>query len=262
MIFWFFEKNQKMKKSKKSRVPPQESQGLQPGLQPGATQDPGEEGFPRPETPHAGRPRVPDFFIFLILLIFFVFWPFRKKKSKNFYCCFWFFSFFEKNQINEKIKKIQGAPAGRVKGSSQGSSLEHSGSGRGGIPTTRNPPCGETQRPGFFSFFWFYWFFFVFLPFQKKIKKIKKILLIFWVFDFKWKKWKKSRVPPQGESRAPARAPAWSHSGSGRGGIPTARNPPRGETQGPGFFFDFFNFFDFFVFLPFRKKKSKKLRKF
>ena len=47
----------------------------------------------------------------------------------------------------------------------------------------------------------------------------------------KGKKTKKSRVPPQGESRAPARAPAWSHSGSGRGGIPTARNPPRGESS-------------------------------
>ena len=74
------------------------------------------------------------------------------------------------------------------------------------------------------------------------------------------KKSKISRVPPPGESRAPARAPAWSHSGSGRGGIPTARNPPRGETQGPGFF-SFFGFFCvFFRFLAFSKKikNSKK----
>ena len=54
---------------------------------------------------------------------------------------------------------------------------------------------------------------------SEKIKKIKKMK----------KKNQKSRVPPQGESRAPARAPAWSHSGSGRGGIPTARPPTRGE---------------------------------
>ena len=53
----------------------------------------------------------------------------------------------------KKIKKIQGAPAGRVKGSSQGSSLEPLRIREGGIPTARNPPRGETQGPGFFSFF-------------------------------------------------------------------------------------------------------------
>ena len=50
------QKNQKNEKNQKNPgCPLRESQGLQPGLQPGATQDPGEEGFPRPETPHAGR---------------------------------------------------------------------------------------------------------------------------------------------------------------------------------------------------------------
>ena len=151
--FLVFRKNQKNQKN--PGCPRRESQGLQPGLQPGATQDPGEEGFPRPETPHAERPRVPDFFHF--------------------------FDFFD---------------------------------------------------------------FFRFLAFSKKSKKSKK-----------------SRVPPQGESRAPARAPAWSHSGSGRGGIPTARNPPRGETQGPGFFSFFLIFLIFLRFLAF-SKKSKKSKKF
>ena len=62
----FFEKAKKRPKNEKNQknpgCPRRDSQGLQPGLQPGATQDPGEEGFPRPETLHAGRPRVPDFF--------------------------------------------------------------------------------------------------------------------------------------------------------------------------------------------------------
>ena len=42
-----------------------------------------------------------------------------------------------------------------------------------------------------------------------------------------------------------------------------ARNPPRGETQGPGFFFHFFDFFDFVRFLAFSKKikKIKKMKK-
>ena len=80
--------------------PRRESQGLQPGLQPGATQDPGEEGFPRPETPHAGRPRVPDFFF--IFLFFFVFLPFRKKaknQKKN-------IDFFRFLAFSKKIKKF------------------------------------------------------------------------------------------------------------------------------------------------------------
>ena len=90
-FFWFFEKNQKNQKNEKNQknpgCPRRESQGLQPGLQPGATQDPGEEGFPRPETPHAGRPRVPDFSHFFDFLEFFRFLAFSKKikKSKFFY---------------------------------------------------------------------------------------------------------------------------------------------------------------------------------
>ena len=46
--------------------------------------DPGEEGFPRPETLHAGRPRVPDFFHFV-----------------DFFDIFSFFGLFEKNQKNQ-----------------------------------------------------------------------------------------------------------------------------------------------------------------
>ena len=94
--FLVFRKNQKNEKIKKSRVPPQESQGLQPGLQPGATQDPGEEGFPRPETPHAGRPRVPDFFHFFDFIDFFRFLAFSKKNQKKFIVVFDFFGFSKK----------------------------------------------------------------------------------------------------------------------------------------------------------------------
>ena len=58
LIFLVFRKKSKNEKNQKNPgCPRRESQGLQPGLQPGATQDPGEEGFPRPETPHAGRRR-------------------------------------------------------------------------------------------------------------------------------------------------------------------------------------------------------------
>ena len=84
----------KMKKIKKNPgCPRRESQGLQPGLQPGATQDPGEEGFPRPETPHAGRPRVPDFFHFFD---FFRFLAFSKKIKKIVFDFFVFFAFSKK----------------------------------------------------------------------------------------------------------------------------------------------------------------------
>ena len=113
----------------------QNNSGLQPGLQPGATQDPGEEGFPWPETPHAGRPRVPDFF--------------------HFFDFFRFFAFSKKIKKMKKIKKIQGAPAGRVKGSSQGSSLE---------------PPGRPRVPDFFIFLIFFFFFGLFEKNQKNLK--------------------------------------------------------------------------------------------
>ena len=187
----------------------------------------------------------------------------------------------------KKIKKIQGAPAGRVKGSSQGSSLEPLRIREGGIPTARNPPRGETQGPRVPDFFHFFDFliFFVFWPFRKKSKKSKNFFHFFhffWFFEKNQKnqnfffdffgfskkikkmkkikkKSKKSRVPPQGGSRAPARAPAWSHSGSGREGFPRPETPHAGRPRVPDFF-HFFDFFDFFRFLAF-SKKIKKIKK-
>ena len=82
------------KNQKNPGCPRRESQGLQPGLQPGATQDPGEEGFPRPETLHAGRPRVPDFFDFFVFCLF-------EKNQKNQKQFIDFFGF------SKKIKKIK-----------------------------------------------------------------------------------------------------------------------------------------------------------
>ena len=68
-------------------------------------QDPGEEGFPRPETLHAGRPRVPDFFIFFIFIFLRFFGLFEKnQKNQIFLLIFLFFSFFAfKNQIKSKF---------------------------------------------------------------------------------------------------------------------------------------------------------------
>ena len=96
---WFLRKNQKI-------FPAGRVKGLQPGLQPGATQDPGEEGFSRPETPHAGRPRVPDFG----RAPFFDFFRFEKeeemafsKKIKKFIILIFFvFLLFRKNQKTKK----------------------------------------------------------------------------------------------------------------------------------------------------------------
>ena len=147
-FFWFFEKNQKNQKNEKNQknpgCPRRESQGLQPGLQPGATQDPGEEGFPRPETPHAGRPRVSDFFHFFDVFDFFRFLAFSKKIKID------FFDFFGFSKKMKKIKKIQGAPAGRVKGSSQGSSLDP---GEEGFSRPETPDAGRPRVPDFFHFF-------------------------------------------------------------------------------------------------------------
>ena len=80
-----------MKKSKKSRVPPQ-GESRAPAW---STQDPGEEGFPPPETPHAGRPSVPDFFHFFDFIDFFRFFAFSKKnqKIKKILLIFWVFDF-------------------------------------------------------------------------------------------------------------------------------------------------------------------------
>ena len=90
----------------------------------------------------------------------------------------------------KKIKKIQGAPAGKVKGSSQGSSLEplrirERRDSHGQKPSTRGDP-GSRIFLIFFDFFRF-------LAFSKKIKKIKIFLLIFLIFFEKAKKRKKSK---------------------------------------------------------------------
>ena len=81
----------------------------------------------------------------------------------------------------KKIKKIQGTPAGRVKGSSQGSSLEplrirERRDSHGQKPSTR----GDAGSRIFFHFLIF--LIFLFLALSKKIKKIKKNYLIFLIF--------------------------------------------------------------------------------
>ena len=146
--------------------------------------------------------------------------------------------------IQKKSKKSRVPPQGESRAPARAPAWSHSGSGRRRDSHGQKPPTrGDPGSRIFFHFFDFFDFF-RFLAFSKKIKKYQKK--------------KKSRVPPQGESRAPARAPAWSHSGSGRGGIPTARNPPRGETQGPRIFFIFLIFFRFFGLF---EKKSKNIKK-
>ena len=88
----------------------------------------------------------------------------------------------------KKIKKIQGAPAGRVKGSSQGSSLEplrirERRDSHGQKPSTRGDPGSRI----------FFLFLIFFVGLFEKIKKIKKILLIFLIFFEKAKKRKKNQ---------------------------------------------------------------------
>ena len=91
----------------------------------------------------------------------------------------------------KKIKKIQGAPAGRrVKGSSQCSSLEplrirERRDSHGQKPPTRGDPGSRI--------FFIFLIFFRFLAFSKKIKKIKKILLIFLIVFVFWPFRKKSK---------------------------------------------------------------------
>ena len=87
----------------------------------------------------------------------------------------------------KKIKKIQGAPAGRVKGSSQGSSLEplrirERRDSHGQKPSTRGDPGSRI-----FFIFWIFsffglfeknqenHFFLIFLVFSKKNQKNEKI---------------------------------------------------------------------------------------
>ena len=98
---------------------------------------------------------------------------------------------------SKKIKKIQGAPAGRVKGSSQGSSLEplrirERRDSHGQKPPTRGDPGSRI----FFMFFIFSIFliFFRFLAFSKKIKKIIFVDFFgFFLVHFR-KKSKKSNI--------------------------------------------------------------------
>ena len=242
-----------MKKIKKNPgCPRRESQGLQPGLQPGATQDPGEEGFPRPETPHAGRPRVPDFFD--------VFDFFRKhqKNQKNL-LIFLIFWFLEKNQ-KMKIKKIQGAPAGRVKGSSQGSSLEplrirERRDSHGQKPPTRGDPGSRT----FFIFLMFL-IFFVFWPFRKN-QKNQENFIDFLVFRTQMKKMKKIQGAPAGRVKGSSQGSSLEPLRIRERRDSHGQKPPTRGDPGSRIFFIFFDFFDFFVFLP-SKKKSKKSRKF
>ena len=270
-FFYFFgfskksQKSKKWKKSKESRVPPQ-GESRAPARAPAWSHSgSGRGGIPTARNPPRGETQGPGFFSFFWFFWFFSFFGLfekNQKNQKNFIYFFLVFLVFRKKfKKNKKIQKIQGAPAGRVKGSSQGSSLEplrirERRDSHGQKPPTRGDPGSRI-----FFIFLIFLIFFVFWPFREKSKKSKKIYWFFWFFGFskkikktkKWKKSKKSRVPSQGESRAPARAPAWSHSGSGRGGIPTARNPPRGETQG----FHFLIFLIFFVLWPFRKKSKK-----
>ena len=79
----------------------------------------------------------------------------------------------------KKIKKIQGAPAGKVKGSSQGSSLEplrirERRDSHGQKPSTRGDPGSRI--------FFIFLIFFVFWPFRKKSKKKNKNVIDFFGF--------------------------------------------------------------------------------
>ena len=70
----------------------------------------------------------------------------------------------------KKMKKIQGAPAGRVKGSSlEPLRIRERRDSHGQKP----PHAGRPRVPDFYHFFDFFDFF-RFLAFSKKIKKIKK----------------------------------------------------------------------------------------
>ena len=88
----------------------------------------------------------------------------------------------------KKIKKIQGAPAGRVKGSSQGSSLEPLRiRERRGSHGQKPPTRGDPGSRFFFHFFDFFSFFGLFEKNQKN-QKIFIDFLIFLVFRKKSKK--------------------------------------------------------------------------
>ena len=106
------------KNQKNPGCPRRESQGLQPAsLEPLRIRERRDSHGQKPPT--RGDPGSRIFFMFLIFLIF-SFFAFSKKSKKSKKIDF---LVFRKKSKNEKIKKIQDAPAGRVKGSSQGSSL-------------------------------------------------------------------------------------------------------------------------------------------
>ena len=218
---------------------------------------------------------------FIDFFDFFVFWPFRKK-SKNkkkilILLIFWFFEKKSKKSKNEKIKKIQGAPAGRVEGSSQGSSLEplrirERRDSHGQKPSTRGDPGSRI----FFIFFIFLIFFVFCLSkkikkIKKKIKKIKKMLLIFLIFFAfskkikkikKMKKIKKIQGAPagtvKGQSRAPARAPACEPLRIRERRDSHGQKPPTRGDPGSRIFFIFL----IFSFLGAFSKKIKKPKNF
>ena len=120
---------------------------------------------------------------------------FREKKTKSQKNVIDFLLFRKKSKKskNEKIKNLQGAPAGRVEGSSQGSSLEplrirERRDSHGQKPPTRGDPGSRI-----FSIFLIFLDFFVFWPFRKKSKNQKKIMDFFGFFCF-FEKIKKQKM--------------------------------------------------------------------
>ena len=149
-VFWPFRKKSKKneKNQKNPGCPRRESQGLQPGLQPGATQDPGEEGFSRPETPDAGRPRLPDFFFHFF--DFFRFVAFSKKIKNLLVFCLIFLLFREKIKKQKNEKKSRVPPQGGSRAPARAPGWTHSGK-------ARNPPPARRPRvPDFFDCFIFF----------------------------------------------------------------------------------------------------------
>ena len=165
----------------------------------------------------------------------------------------------------KKIKKIQGAPAGRVKGSSQGSSLEplrirERRDSHGQKPPTRGDPGSRI----FFIFLIFLIFFvrpkneknqknqknfidfFDFFGFSKKIKKIKKM-----------KKIKKIQGAPAGRVKGSSQGSSLEPLRIRERRDSHGQKPPTRGDPGSRIFFIFLIFLIFFVFWPFRKKSKK-----
>ena len=156
------------------------------------------------------------------------------------------------------MKEIQGAPAGRVKGSSQGSSLEplrirERRDSHGQKPPTRGDPGSRI----FFIFLIF--LIFSFFGLFEKHQKNQKMLLIFgffWVFRKKSKKSKKKK----NEKGAPAGRVKGSSQGSSleplrireRKDSHGQKPPTRGDAGSRIFFI----VFDFSVLWPFRKNQK------